>query len=237
MSPNTEKSLRMHNPDIPIHGTVYGVLLNSQAEWHSAEHAMHDAPYKAPPAAPVLYIKTANTWSAHAASIAIPAPAAEVEIGATLGAVMGAPNASGAPHVRGFVLLNDVSLPHSVAQQGFYRPPVKYKNCDGFLGIGAQLVSASDVPHPHALHIEVRINGELRQTVALADMRRQLPQLLAEVGEFMTLQAGDVLMLGLDVCADTAQRPRVKAGDVVDIHVPELPALGTLRNSFTQEAV
>ena len=224
---------------LPIHGTVYGVLLNAQHEWSLCESAMHEAPYQAPPSAPVLYIKTANTWSAHASAIALPAHVPEIEIGATLGVVMGAANASDAPHIRGFVLLNDVSIPHSVSAQGFYRPPVKYKNLDGFLGIGATLVPAVDVPHPNALTLQVHVNGVLRQTVDLQHMRRHLPALLADVSEFMTLQAGDVLMLGLDVCAqgeDAARRPRARAGDVIEIHAPQAPALGVLRNPLVQES-
>ena len=214
--------------DLPIHGTVYGVLLNSQAEWQAAAPLMASAPYQAPPKAPVLYIKTANTWTLSGHAIAVPSQHASVEIGATLGVVLTEQGA-----VRGYVLLNDVSVPHSVAAQGFYRPPVKYKCIDGFLGVGAQLLPASDLPNPHAITLEVRINGTLRQTVQLGQMRRLLPQLLADVDAFMTLQAGDVLMLGLDVCHDGAeagQRPHAVVGDVVDIHAPGVPGLGVLRN-------
>ena len=57
-------------PDGPIHGTLCGVLLNGQAQWQAAEPLMTQAPYKAPPQAPVLYIKTANTWSANDTAIA-----------------------------------------------------------------------------------------------------------------------------------------------------------------------
>jgi 5-oxopent-3-ene-1,2,5-tricarboxylate decarboxylase/2-hydroxyhepta-2,4-diene-1,7-dioate isomerase len=221
-------------PDVPLHGTVYGVLLNAHAEWQASAHAMHDAPYKASPQAPVLYIKTANTWSADGDDIALPAGVDTVEVGASLGVVMSERGA-----LRGFVLLNDVSLPHSVDQQGFYRPPVKSKCIDGFLGIGAHLLPASDLPEPNAHTLEVRINGVLRQVVDLAQMRRDLPTLLADVGEFMTLQAADVLMLGLDICTDgpdAGHRPHAHAGDVIDITMPGVPGLGLLRNTLVKEA-
>ena len=172
----------MNASPLPIHGTVYGVLLNSAAEWQATEPLMHEPPYKAPPQAPVLYIKTANTWSANYTAIALPRGVGEVEVGATLAAVMGTQG-----HVRGFVLLNDVSLPHSVHAQGFYRPPVKSKCVDGFLGVGPTLLPAADLPHPQAHDIELRINGERQQTVRLSQMRRHLPTLLADVTEFMSL--------------------------------------------------
>ena len=69
-------------------GTVYGTLLNFKAELAAMQPQMYQPPYKAPPQAPVLYIKPANTWSANGASIAVPARVPEVEIGATIAMVM-----------------------------------------------------------------------------------------------------------------------------------------------------
>jgi 5-oxopent-3-ene-1,2,5-tricarboxylate decarboxylase/2-hydroxyhepta-2,4-diene-1,7-dioate isomerase len=57
------------------------------------------------------------------------------------------------------------------------------------------------------------------QTVDLRELVRDLPTLLADVGDFMTLQAGDVLMVGTDCLADGA-RPRAQVGDRVDISAP-----------------
>jgi 5-oxopent-3-ene-1,2,5-tricarboxylate decarboxylase/2-hydroxyhepta-2,4-diene-1,7-dioate isomerase len=65
----------------------------------------------------------------------------------------------------------------------------------------------------------VRCNGELVQTVDLREFKRDLPTLLADVGEFMTLQAGDVLMVGTDCLVD-GSRPRAKAGDRVEVFAP-----------------
>ena len=45
----------------PMTGTVYGVLLNFQAERDALGERMSLPPYQAPPRAPVLYIKPANT--------------------------------------------------------------------------------------------------------------------------------------------------------------------------------
>lgn len=220
----------MSTSTLPIRGTVYGVLLNSQDEWQLAEPLMHEAPYKAAPTAPVLYVKTANTWTACDGTIAVPADVPQVEMGATLGVVMGPQG-----QAKAYVLLNDVSLPHAVNHQGFYRPPVKYKNLDGFLGVGAQAVQAVDLPNPNALHLEVRINGVLKQTVALSGMRRHVGPLLHDISEFMTLRDNDVVMLGLSICTqgdEAGRRPRARVGDVVDICAPNAPALGVMRHTL-----
>ena len=67
-------------------GTVYGALLNFRREWDLWAPQMTEAPYKAAPQAPVLYIKTANTFAPCGAAIAVPD---EVDVGVTLGLVIG----------------------------------------------------------------------------------------------------------------------------------------------------
>ncbi|MGH6637186.1 MAG: fumarylacetoacetate hydrolase family protein, partial [Polaromonas sp.] len=66
-----------------------------------------------------------------------------------------------------------------------------------------------------------------RQNVNFAHLVRNASQLLADVGEFMTLRAGDVLMLGCDV-----GRPLAKVGDRIEISAPGFP---TLSNTLVAE--
>ena len=54
-------------------GTVYGTLLNFRREWDLWAPKMTEAPYKAAPKAPVLYVKTANTFAPYNASVVLPA--------------------------------------------------------------------------------------------------------------------------------------------------------------------
>ncbi|MBA3593422.1 MAG: fumarylacetoacetate hydrolase family protein [Pseudomonadota bacterium] len=203
-------------------GCVYGVLLNFKNELAVLAPHMNQAPYKAPPQAPVLYVKTANTWSAHGAAIAVPARVCEVEIGATIAMVMGV-----AGKVQAYVLMNDLSIPHV----SFFRPPVKFKNLDGFLGIGGRLLSAEEAGDPSAFKLEVHINGELKQRIDFSQLVRPTAQLLADVREFMTLQPGDVLMLGCD-----AGRPLAKVGDRIDITAPGFGALSNTLVAETSDA-
>ena len=203
-------------------GTVYGTLLNFRAEVEALAPQMMQPPYKAPPKAPVLYVKTANTWSPHGSTIAVPAQVPEVEIGASIGMVIGAEG-----DVEGFVLMNDLSIPHA----SFFRPPVKFKCVDGFLGIGPVLRDAQEVADPANFRVEVRINGELRQSIDFSQLVRPAQQLLADVGDFMTLAHGDVLMLGCD-----AGRPLAHAGDRIEISAPGFETLGNTLVAQEEEA-
>ncbi|HET8745612.1 MAG TPA: fumarylacetoacetate hydrolase family protein [Ramlibacter sp.] len=200
-------------------GTVYGTLLNFRGELDALGPKVNEPPYKAPPQAPVLYVKPANTWTENGGTIAIPAGFEEVEVGATVAMVM-----KSAREVFGYVLMNDVRLPH----ESLFRPPVKFNCRDGFLGIGDRIRARNEAGDPAVFKLEVRVNGELKQTVRFSQLLRPADKLLADVSEFMTLGEGDMLMLGCDV-----GRPRVRAGDTVEI---KMPALGTLTNTFVAEA-
>lgn len=207
-------------------GTVYGTLLNFRREFELWSPRMTEAPYKAAPKAPVLYVKTANTFAACGAEVAVPEA---VALGATLGLVIGnsesnrplalagkalaAMNSgiSGLPGVLECVLLNDLSLPHA----SYYRPAIQYRNRDGFLVCGGASVPARGLDL-NALRIDTHVNGARVQTLDLSTLVRGAAALLADVLEFMTLQPGDVLMLGTD-CLPDGERPLARAGDRVEI--------------------
>ena len=197
-------------------GTVYGTLLNFRREWDLWSARMTQDPHKAAPQAPVLYVKTANTFSLAGQDLLLQDGVSEVDIGATLGLVIGAQ-----AQVVGAVLLNDWTVPHT----SYYRPPVKFRCRDGFLGLPQQPTPGAVQDWAH-LQIDVRRNGEPVQTVQLGDLVRAMPKLLADVNEFMTLQPGDVLMVGTDCLAD-GTRPRARAGDRVEISAPGFASVMT----------
>lgn len=200
-------------------GTVYGALLNFQQEWQLRASHMADAPYKGAPKAPVLFIKTANTYTPSGGLIAMPSAVAEVDIGANLAWVLGADSQPVA-----CVLVNDVSIPH----ESYYRPPVKFKCVDGFLGVGSKARNIQQVTSD-AVVLTVKVNGREVQRVNYAEAVRKSQALLADISEFMTFQKGDVLLLGSDCLAD-GKRPRAKPGDMVEISAD---GFETLVNVFT----
>ena len=200
-------------------GTVYGALLNFQQEWQIRAPQMPEAPYKGAPKVPVLFIKTANTFTRSGGRIALPASVAEVDVGANLAWIFGE---SAQP--LACVLVNDVSIPH----ESYYRPPVKFKCVDGFLGVGSSTRGIEQI-NTDAVVITVRVNGQEVQRVNYADTVRKSKELLAHISEFMTFQEGDVLLLGSD-CLPDGKRPRAKVGDVVEVSAD---GFETLVNAFT----
>ncbi len=215
--------------NVPRIGTVYGALLNHHAALAALGDAVHQPPYKAPPKAPVLYIKPRNTHIGHGEAIIVPDGVDELEIGATLGIVIGRTacrigEAEALSVVAGYTVCNDVSVPHA----SYYRPSMRFKCRDSFLPIGPWIVGARHVPDPDALSISVTIDDQVVQHASTGGMLRPVARLIADVSEFMTLSTGDVLMLGVPAGA-----PRARAGQRVTIHIE---GVGRLENPLVPAA-
>jgi 5-oxopent-3-ene-1,2,5-tricarboxylate decarboxylase/2-hydroxyhepta-2,4-diene-1,7-dioate isomerase len=171
----------------------------------------------------VLYIKPRNTRSAHGRPIVVPAGVTALQMGASLGVVIGRTacrvrEADAMAFVAGFTIVNDVSIPHD----DYYRPSIRYKCRDGFCPLGPWVLARRHVRTPDALDIRVDIDGVVRQRANTRDLVRPIGRLLADVTEFMTLAPGDVLMVGVPGGAPLAQ-----AGQRVAITID---GVGTLAN-------
>jgi 5-oxopent-3-ene-1,2,5-tricarboxylate decarboxylase/2-hydroxyhepta-2,4-diene-1,7-dioate isomerase len=212
----------------PPIGTAYGTLLNHRDALAALGDAVHAAPYKAQPKAPVLYIKPRTCLAGHGAAVEVPADAQSLEVGAQLGIVIGAgacrvAEADALAHVAGYTICSDLSVPHL----SYYRPSLRYKARDGFLPLGPWILAARHVPDPDALEVVVRIDGREAQRYCTAGMQRGVARLIAEVTAFMTLAPGDLLMLGAGPAA-----PLARAGQTVQITIAPI---GTLEHRLVAE--
>ncbi|MOA40579.1 Homoprotocatechuate catabolism bifunctional isomerase/decarboxylase [compost metagenome] len=86
---------------------------------------------------------------------------------------------------------------------------------------------AAQVANPDALGLRLWVNGELRQHNTTANCVRTVAQLIAELSEFMTLHAGDILITGTP-----EGRVDVQPGDRVEV---EIDGLGKLTNHIVAE--
>jgi 5-oxopent-3-ene-1,2,5-tricarboxylate decarboxylase / 2-hydroxyhepta-2,4-diene-1,7-dioate isomerase len=170
---------------------VYGVALNFRADLEKLSE---------PPRAPVLYLRPRNTWNVSGAAIRLPADAKQLKMAGTLGVVIGS----------GYVVVNDVSIPH----ESYYRPAIKQRCRDGFCVVGSQVTDR--IPG----EIRTSINGELRCRASIGDMVRPIDRLIADISEFLTLQPGDILLIG-----EPPDAPFAHVGDRVRVEVDGLAAI------------
>ncbi len=126
--------------------------------------------------------------------------------------------------IRGYTIANDVTLRDFITN--FYRPPVKAKGWDTFGPLGPYLAEG-EIDDPHRLELRAFVNGELRQRGNTAMLAYSIPELVAFLTEFMTLESGDVILTGT---------PRgispVRPGDVMRV---EIDGLGALENPVISE--
>jgi 5-oxopent-3-ene-1,2,5-tricarboxylate decarboxylase/2-hydroxyhepta-2,4-diene-1,7-dioate isomerase len=201
--------------------TVYGSLMHHRDELHALGDAAHQPPYQAPPKAPVLYIKPANTFSHFDAHITMPLGSHELRARACVGLffkenwpIAGIESVQNATDLIANTsievgLLCDFTLPH----ESFHRPPVKFNAFDGSLALPAAGMHLSATALQD-LQIETWVNGQCQHVYRSADWLSSAEQQLVAVNAFIAFEAGDVLMLG---CPPNA--PLVKAGDVVETRV------------------
>ncbi len=213
--------VRLDQAPWALSGTVLGVLMNHRPALAALGEALHQPPYKAPPKAPVLYVKPRNTWLASGGTVLLPVDASELEFGATLAAVIGRPArgvaaADALDHVAGWLLVADLCVPHAV----YYRPSLRWRVRDGFCPLGPAVAPRASVPAPDALTLSVAVDGRVVHEAGTGDRVRDVATLIADVSAFMTLNPGDLLMLGVAHGA-----PRVRAGQAVHVTAPGLAAL------------
>ena len=86
------------------------------------------------------------------------------------------------------------------------------------------------------MHLTTKVNGELRQDTRTSLMMMSFIDLITYVSQFTTLKPGDVISTGTPVGTGMGFDPPkwLKAGDVVEVSVPQL---GTLRNAIVAEKV
>ncbi|NWK76710.1 fumarylacetoacetate hydrolase family protein [Aquitalea sp. LB_tupeE] len=211
----------------PATGTVYGVALNHRSLLEQLEADFQQPPYQKAPATPVLFIKPRNTHAGHSSAIALPTQAGKVFAGGALGVVIGKVASKVAEDqalavLAGYTVVNEISLEES----SFYRPAVKAKCRDGFCPMGPWLVDAAAI---NPLNVEIRsyLNGELAETNHSRDWLRSVPQLIAALSQFMTLQPGDVI-----IPATPLRQLEIRPGDTVAV---EIDGIGRLENRLIAE--
>lgn len=200
--------MQLDFPPWRLSGTVLGPALNDPAALAALGDAIQQPPYKAAPKAPVLYVQPRNTRVAPGTPLAAPPAGSDWTLGASLALVIGRPacrvaEAQALSHVAGWTLVADLFVP----PDSHYRPAVRFKARDGSCLVGPGVAPATAMPDPAQAVVQVSIDGQAVHEWCGAAMTRSAAKLIQDVSEFMTLHAGDVLLLGV-----SASAPRLKAG-------------------------
>jgi len=197
---------------------------------HAAEQGVK------PPPTPVIFAKYTNAVVGPEAPIVLPKASRQVDYEAELAFVIGrrarrVPESEAMRYVAGYTVCNDVSARDFQFGDGQW---TRGKTCDTFCPIGPALVTADEVPDPHALDIELRLNGATMQKSNTRQLVFSIPYLVHFLSQSMTLEPGDLISTGTPPGVGCFRKPPVylKAGDTVEITVERV---GTLRNPVAAE--
>ncbi|MFV9502987.1 MAG: fumarylacetoacetate hydrolase family protein [Oscillochloridaceae bacterium umkhey_bin13] len=129
-------------------------------------------------------------------------------------------------YIFGYTILNDVSardLQTNHQQFDFS------KSLDGSAPLGPWIVTADEIPDPHALRLQLRLNGETMQDSHTGDMIFDIPTCLATWSSGVTLEPGDLIATGTPSGVGMGMTPQrwLAAGDVMEC---EIEGIGVLRN-------
>ncbi len=135
-------------------------------------------------------------------------------------------------YVFGYSCFNDMSVRDYQKKTGQWTIG---KNFDATGGFGPALVSADELaPGATGLRIQSRLNGQLMQDSNTSDMIFSVAETIALLAECMTLDPGDVIVMGTPAGVGQARTPPVwmKHGDVIEI---EIERVGLLVNPIQNE--
>ena len=133
-------------------------------------------------------------------------------------------------YVGGYVIFNDITA-RDIQRREMRSGVFSYsKAIDTFCPLGPWIVTADEIPDPHDLAMELRVNGERRQTSHSGRMSVTIPEILSHYAA-LGYSAGDVLstgpVSGVAGFSEDATSLYLKPGDVIEA---EIERIGVLRN-------
>ncbi len=186
-----------------------------------------------PPKRPILFGKAATSVAGAHDDIRVdPSLTSQVDWEVELALVIGRPGrdipASRAlDHVFGYTVANDVSARDLQFLDGaqWYRG----KSLDTFCPLGPWIVTRDELGDGHGLHIELRVNGTVKQSGSTDDLIFDVPAIIASASAGRTLLPGDVILTGTPGGVGFSRTPPefLTDGDVVEA---EIERIGVIRN-------
>ncbi len=187
---------------------------------------------------PWFFLRSATSLIAHGEAGIRPRVSERFDYEAELAVVIGkkarhVTQANALDCVFGYSCFNDMSV------RDYQKKTPQWtigKNFDGTGGFGPVLVTADELaPGATGLRIQSRLNGKIMQDANTTDMIWGVTETITLLTECMTLEPGDLIIMGTPAGVGQARTPPVwmKDGDTIEI---EIEKIGLLSNPICNEA-
>ena len=230
-SPNWNGGAKIPLADVQLLAPITGMEKVICIGTNYADHAREMG--GSPPEIPVVFNKFPSTIIACGADVCLPPISQQVDFEAELVVVIGRAGKnisreSAWQHIFGYCCGNDISARDW--QKG--KPGGQWllgKTFDTFAPLGPFIVTADEVPNPHSLRIELRLNGETMQSSNTNQLIFPVDFLISHISQFATLKPGDLIFTGTPAGVGAGRTPPLflKPGDELEV---EIEGLGVLKN-------
>jgi 2-keto-4-pentenoate hydratase/2-oxohepta-3-ene-1,7-dioic acid hydratase in catechol pathway len=186
---------------------------------------------------PRFFVKPRTSVIGTGEAIVIPSISHKVDYELEIAAIIGKrgkaiPLAEAANHIAGYAVFNDISARELTIAQGRSTRPMddffdwlNGKWCDTFAALGPFMVTRDEIGDPKALEMSLKVNGELRQHSAAGEMIFDVPESIAFISQFITLEPGDLICMGTPGGVGVTTQTFLQSGDLVEAEIEKLGQL------------
>lgn len=129
-------------------------------------------------------------------------------------------------YILGYTIFLDITARKMQKQDRRINLPwYRSKNFDTFGPIGPQIVE--DLKDPHNLKIELKVNGEVKQSSNTKFMIFKIPEIIEYLSTYLTLELGDIIATGTPSGVSS-----IHPGDFLEASIDKI---GTLTNKVMLE--
>jgi acylpyruvate hydrolase len=225
---------------VPLEGIRYATLIPEPGKTiclglnyydHAAESGREKPEY------PWFFLRSATSLLAHGEAALRPLVSEKLDYEAELAVIIGkrgkhVSQEDALDIVFGYTCFNDISV------RDYQKRTPQWtigKNFDKTGALGPFLVTADELPPGgEGLSIRLRLNGVTMQEANTSDMIWNVRETIALLTECVTLEPGDVIVMGTPAGVGQSRKPPVwmRDGDLVEV---EIDRIGTLVNTIQDE--
>ena len=133
-------------------------------------------------------------------------------------------------YIQGYTVFLDMTArTMQKSDRNINLPWYRSKNFDSFGPIGPRIVPCSEISDPHNLSIQLKVNGQVRQSSNTKHMLFKIPQILEYLSKFVTLKRGDIIATG----TPSGISP-IQPGDILEASIEKI---GTITHKVILEQV
>jgi 2,4-diketo-3-deoxy-L-fuconate hydrolase len=189
---------------------------------------------------PYFFIGLSSAITGPNDTVTLPAYSEKHDWELELAAVIGTPGfhltpAEALDHVAAYVIVNDLTTRDLVFRRDM--PEIgsdwfRSKNAPGFLPVGPWLVPSQFVGDPQKLHLELKLNGEIKQDAEASDMLFTVAELVSAASQTVVLNPGDLILTGSPAGNGAHWGRLLRDGDIME---STIDGLGTQRTPVVAE--